>query len=91
MRRLGGLWDRVTAFENLLEAYRKARLGKRTRPSVATFALNLEGELLALQRELREGSYRPGAYRLFTIYGCATRCASTSSASGCAFIRARPM
>lgn len=68
MKRLGGLWVRVTAFENLLRAYRKARLGKRTRPSVARFALNLEGELLALQRVLREGVYRPGAYRTFTIY-----------------------
>lgn len=68
MRRLGGLWERVTAFENLLAAYRKARLGKRTRPAVARFALNLEGEILALQSALREGAYRPGAYRLFTIY-----------------------
>ena len=56
VRRLGGLWGRVTAFENLLEAYRKARLGKRTRPSVARFALNLENELLALQRALRDGA-----------------------------------
>ena len=68
VKRLGGLWAKVTEFENLLCAYRKARLGKRTRPAVAKFALDLEGELLALQSELRRGSYRPGAYRLFTIY-----------------------
>jgi len=32
---------------------------------VARFALNLEKELLRLQRELQEGSYWPGAYRQF--------------------------
>ena len=35
---------------------------------VARFELDLEANLLALQRELREGSYRPGGYRLFEIY-----------------------
>ena len=52
MRRLGGLWDRVTAFENLLAAYRKARLGKRTRPSVAShrFARRLRGYAAAYAR-----------------------------------------
>jgi hypothetical protein len=35
---------------------------------VAEFGLNLERELLALQRALHEGTYQPGDYRLFTIY-----------------------
>jgi hypothetical protein len=35
---------------------------------VAWFALDLEKELLELQRELRDGTYWPGAYRLFQIY-----------------------
>ncbi len=30
--------------------------------------MNLETEIFTLQRELQEGSYRPGEYRLFTIY-----------------------
>lgn len=68
MKRLGGLWPRVISFDNLLLAFRKARRGKRRRPSVAGFELNLEKELLDLQRELTSGEYIPGAYRLFTIY-----------------------
>jgi RNA-directed DNA polymerase len=67
MKRLGGLWPQMVSFENLLLAYRKARLGKRRSPDVARFSLNLENELLALQRELASGAYRPGAYRVFTI------------------------
>jgi hypothetical protein len=68
MKRLGDLWKRLMSFKNLLDAYRKARVGKRECPGVAEFGLNLERELLCLQRELQDGSYCPGHYRLFTIY-----------------------
>lgn len=68
MKRLGGVWDSVVSFDNLYLAYRKARRGKGANPDVARFGLNLERELLALQRELSTGDYRPGPYRLFTIY-----------------------
>lgn len=68
MKRLDGIWSRVTSFENLLRAYRNARRGKSSKPGVAEFGLNLERELLALQRCLCEGTYQPGGYRLFTIY-----------------------
>lgn len=68
MTRLNGLWPQVVSFENLFHAYRKARRGKRTRPGVAEFGLDCEREILSLQRELQDGSYRPGEYRLFTIY-----------------------
>ncbi len=68
MKRLSDLWPRLVSFENLLAAYRKARLGKSRRPGVAEFGLHLETELLRLQRELQSGTYQPGEYRLFTIY-----------------------
>jgi retron-type reverse transcriptase len=68
MKRIGGIWSQVVSFENLLLAYRKARRGKGRSPDVARFALNLETELLRLQRELQADSYWPGAYRLFRIY-----------------------
>ncbi|MDH4155318.1 MAG: reverse transcriptase/maturase family protein [Nitrospira sp.] len=68
MKRLDGIWETVTGFENLLQAYRKAQRGKRSKPGVAEFGLNLERELLMLQSALREGTYQPGEYRLFTIY-----------------------
>jgi len=68
MTRISGIWEQLTSFQSLLRAYRTARRGKRGRPGVAEFGLNLEHELLTLQRALRAGTYQPGDYRLFTIY-----------------------
>jgi hypothetical protein len=68
VKRIGGIWERVTSFENLLAAYRQARKGKRGRPDVAAFGLALETELLRLQAELITERYRPGGYRQFTVY-----------------------
>ncbi len=68
MKRIGNIWTQITSFENLLIAYKKARLGKRSRNEVALFGLNLETNLLQLQDELINKTYVPGAYRLFTIY-----------------------
>jgi hypothetical protein len=42
------LWPRITTFENLYEAFRRARRGKRNRAEVAGFEWNLERNLLAL-------------------------------------------
>src|SRR3954451_5775733 len=67
MKRTGNLWPQVTGFENLLEAAKLAAAGKRSRPDVALFQMNLETELVRLRRELLEGSYRPGRYRDFVV------------------------
>lgn len=67
MKRTGNLWPSITSFANLSAAAAAAGAGKRRRPDVAAFNLNLEWELLALQRELIGGTYRPGPYRTFMI------------------------
>jgi len=68
MKRLNNLWQTMITFDNLLLAYKKAQRGKQHKQSVALFTLNLEHELFTLQRQLTDGSYQPGEYRLFTIY-----------------------
>lgn len=68
MKTYGGLYDRISAFDNLERAAHAARRGKRTRPDVAAFEFALERELLQLQSELRDQSYRPGEYRQFRIF-----------------------
>jgi retron-type reverse transcriptase len=68
MKRLNHLWPQIITFENLLLAYKKARLGKRRKNAVAQFALALEPALFNLQQQLADGTYLPGEYRLFTIY-----------------------
>jgi retron-type reverse transcriptase len=67
MKRAGGLWEKLVSFENLHEAARRAALGKKKRPDVAAFLLNLEPELVSLERGLRSGEYRPGPYRQFLV------------------------
>jgi retron-type reverse transcriptase len=67
------LWPRVTSFENLYEAFRRARRGKRTRADVAAFEFDLERNLLDLQRELLDATYRPGGYRNFVVHEPARR------------------
>jgi len=68
MRRVGGLFERITSFENLLAAARAAYRGKRFLPAPAEFQHGLEPNLLELQEELRSGGYWPGAYHAFWIH-----------------------
>ncbi len=63
MKRYGGLWERMIAWENLLLAARKSRRGKRGRGEVERFEFQREAELLRLQAELADGMYQPGAFR----------------------------
>ena len=67
MKRTGDLWAEVVSFQNLLAAAKAAAAGKRRRPDVARFLLDLENEMVRLQKELMEDSYRPGDYRSFEI------------------------
>jgi retron-type reverse transcriptase len=62
------MYDRVCSWENLLLAYRKASKGKRGKPTVSVFEHRLEENLLSLQNELKDKSYRPGPYISFTIH-----------------------
>jgi retron-type reverse transcriptase len=62
------LFDRIVSFENLLRASHKAQLGKRFKESTAVFNLNLEKELLAIQKSLLERTYKHGAYYDFFVF-----------------------
>jgi hypothetical protein len=63
MKSYKNLYARVCEWDNLDEAYRRARLGKRSRPPAAEFEYNLEANLIDLRREL-SSSGRAGARRL---------------------------
>jgi len=73
VRRIGGLFDRIAGFENLYEAYLRARRGKKSRAAIDRFAFDLEPELLRLRGDLLGGEYRPGPFVTFTIHDPKTR------------------
>ena len=68
MKRWGNIYSRIHEFDNLLLASRKARKGKRFSAGCRAFEMDMEKNLLELQRELRERRYRPGPYSRFQIF-----------------------
>lgn len=68
MKRVGFLFDRILERENLLLAYAKASRGKCLRRERIEFGENLEANIAALARGLREMSYPVGTYTRFTIH-----------------------
>ena len=80
-RTYNNLYPRVTSFANLYSAWQKAARGKRGRVGSAhdaphgrpphspasAFEFDLEHNLLQLERELRERTYRPGPYGSFYV------------------------
>jgi retron-type reverse transcriptase len=68
MKRHGNLWSKITSFENLLLAARKAQRSKKYRDNVLEFNDRLEPNLFQLQAHLQNHTYQPGAYRTFEIF-----------------------
>lgn len=67
MEGLHNLKDRICDFENLMGAYRDAAKGKRYRCEVLDFSFNLGENLLQIQKDLREMTYKVGPYREFYV------------------------
>ena len=65
--RQDNLFNRIANFQALHAAAHRAIKGKRKKPGAAAFFADLEGELLALERQLRAGAYRPGRYVAFAV------------------------
>lgn len=61
------LYPQVYAFENLFEAYQRARRGKPKTPELCAFDYALEENLITLRDELQTQTYQPGGYRNFYI------------------------
>ena len=67
VKRVGKLWDAFISYENLFNAYRSARKGKGKRNSIKAFEEDVEGNLLALQQSLIDGTWHPSEYRFFQV------------------------
>ncbi len=66
-------YEKIYHFDNLYHAYRLAARGKRHKPDVIRFELNLADNLWRLHDELENRSYRPAPYYHFRIYDPKTR------------------
>ena len=62
------LFQEVCEFENLYNAYLKARRGKNNIKEVLEFTYNLENELIKLKYELISQTFKTGKYRHFVIF-----------------------
>lgn len=68
MKLLEDVFDRMTSFERLELAYRKARKQKRYRPEVLEFTADLDANLLEIQERLRDETFHFGPYRKHWVY-----------------------
>lgn len=62
-----GSYQRLANLDSLWQAWRDCRRGKRRNPSIATFEIDCDRHLLALQRELLAYRYCPSAWRMHWI------------------------
>ncbi len=68
MKTVGNLMPKICTFKNALEAYRKAKHCKRFRAEVLEFERHRERHLLRAIDDLKNGTYRPGRYKVFKVF-----------------------
>lgn len=61
------MFERIASFQALCAAAKRAAKAKRRKPGVAAFLANLEGNVLRLERELKNGTWRPGSYTVIEV------------------------
>jgi len=65
---IDNIFDEICDFDELCEAHRKARKGKRYRNDVLLFTSKLEENLIELSNELMWETYKVGRYRQFYVH-----------------------
>lgn len=79
MKRQGHLIERIAEMENLRLAFWKVRRGKEEKQEVIRFCINLEMNLVVLQKELLDGRVVIGDYHCFPIFDSKERMICASS------------
>ena len=68
MKTYKNLFEKFVSFDNLLDAYKKARKGKVYQGYATEFNYNLSGNLLEIRNQLLKESYRFDEYKVFYVY-----------------------
>jgi len=61
------MFETIISFENLCFAWQEFVLGKKAKKDVAEFSLNLSANLYALHEDLKNKTYKHGAYHNFGV------------------------
>lgn len=69
----GFMYEKIYDFQNLYQAHRAARLGKRNTREVIEFEMDLADNLTRLSDSLRDQSYRMSGYYSFYVHDPKTR------------------
>ncbi len=68
MKRQGRLFERICNFDALVKAAFDAARGKKKNKKIARFLMDVENEIISLEKELKNQKYNPQPYRIFEIY-----------------------
>jgi len=68
VKRFSHLYEQIIDYENLWNAYLNARKNKRFRGEVLEFSHNVEENLIEIQNELINKTYKVGKYREFYVF-----------------------
>lgn len=68
MKTYKNLYPQIVDFGNILYAWKKARKGKRYKAASTRFELDLELNLVSIQQDLVDETYRPGRYDSFMVH-----------------------
>ena len=78
MKTYNNLYEKISSFENLILAWRKARKGKTKKEYAIEFEANLSENLLKLHEELKNQTYKPKPLVIFVLRDPKTRVISKS-------------
>lgn len=67
MKKCIATYDNIISVENLLEAWREFKRGKKQKKDVQEFELNLMGNIVGLHNDLQEKTYTHSTYHAFNI------------------------
>jgi len=66
--KIKNIYTKIYEFENLYQAYLKARKSKKYNGEVLRFTQHLESNLIQIQNELIYNKYQPSKYNQFYVY-----------------------
>jgi retron-type reverse transcriptase len=67
-KRVGNIYNENLTFETLLLSHQKAKRNKRFKSEIILFEMDLEKNIFQLILELKNGEYKFGTYKSFTIH-----------------------